>query len=61
MTCLIAAPVLGVGLHGLLAVCRRRGWLTFARDPPRGVEELLAMQTPMTGCHHHEARATVSS
>ena len=23
--------VLGVGLHGLLAVCRRRAWLTFAR------------------------------
>lgn len=55
MTCLIAAPVLGVGLHGLLAVCRRRGWVTFARDPPRGVEELLAMQTPMTGCHHEVA------
>ena len=51
MSCLIAAPVLGVCLHGLLAVCRTRGWLSFARDPPKGVEELLAMQTPMAGYH----------
>ena len=29
-------------------------------DPPKGVEELLAMQTPMTGCHP-EAQATAQA
>lgn len=52
---LTAAPVVGVCLHGTLALCRRRGWLAFAREPPKGVEELLAMQTPMRGSHGEAA------
>ena len=50
---LILTPLMGICVHFILQLCRRRDWLAFARDPPQGVEELLAMQTPMAG--HKEA------
>ncbi|CAE7235682.1 PUT1 [Symbiodinium natans] len=54
--CLVTVPVAGLILHMALALSRRRGWLIFTREPPRTVEELLAMQTPMSTCarSHHE-------
>ncbi|CAE7408929.1 unnamed protein product [Symbiodinium pilosum] len=38
-------------LHSVLSVSRRRGWLSFTREPPQTLEELLAMQTPMSTCN----------
>eukprot|EP00439_Symbiodinium_sp_Y106_P013335 s5769_g1.t3 len=59
VVCLVAVPVAGLILHALLSLSRRRGWLSFTREPPRTVDELLAMQTPMSTCAraHHEAGA----
>mmetsp|Transcript_71962 Transcript_71962/g.168486 ORF Transcript_71962/g.168486 Transcript_71962/m.168486 type:complete len:492 (+) Transcript_71962:133-1608(+) len=56
VVCLVAVPVAGLILHALLSLSRRRGWLSFTREPPRTVDELLAMQTPMSTCAraHHE-------
>ncbi|CAE8640003.1 unnamed protein product, partial [Polarella glacialis] len=46
--CFIAAPMLGALVYALLGLCRRRQWLEFVREPPRNLEEVLALQTPMS-------------
>mmetsp|Transcript_15081 Transcript_15081/g.26122 ORF Transcript_15081/g.26122 Transcript_15081/m.26122 type:complete len:147 (-) Transcript_15081:35-475(-) len=48
--CLVLVPAAGVLLHHVLVFARHRAWISFAREPPRTVEELLAMQTPMSTC-----------
>lgn len=50
VACLVAAPLLSLLCYCLLEACRRRGWAHFLRDPPRDLEELLALQAE----EHHE-------
>lgn len=41
------APLSGVLLYQLLGLCRRRRWMHFACEPPRGLDDILLAQTPI--------------
>jgi len=43
----IVVPIIGVLLYQFLEISRRRKWLQFDRDPPRGLDDILAAQTPV--------------
>lgn len=45
---LVAAPIVGVLLNYILHFCRQRGWGNFLRDPPGCLDDVLALQTPMS-------------
>eukprot|EP00933_Yihiella_yeosuensis_P045659 TRINITY_DN41058_c0_g1_i1.p1 TRINITY_DN41058_c0_g1~~TRINITY_DN41058_c0_g1_i1.p1 ORF type:complete len:580 (-),score=59.24 TRINITY_DN41058_c0_g1_i1:238-1977(-) len=46
----VASPALGVVTYKFLELCRKRQWLDFMRDPPQSLEEVLALQTPVSSC-----------
>lgn len=58
---LVFTPLAGVSLHKCLGLCRRRHWVHFSREPPRSVEELLAVQTPMSSATGPTARTLSGS
>merc|ERR1712048_143319 len=43
----ICTPIFGVILYCMLELCRMRCWMHFTCSPPQGIDDVLAMQTPM--------------